>query len=299
MVWTIASACGAAQQDDGAASDASNASDASGEAGEDPAAPIAEDDFVAALADLLCDLQAECTCDDALPEAECRDMLAASIEVGNVPAPEAGLVFDEQCAGEVLADWAELGCGSIFAMPQPDVCAPCPLYHGNRGAGEACTPINDGQYDDCERGLRCNSDRVCDVPCATVGEGEDCTSKACGPGLFCQYTDPDPEEHGNEPVGVCRPAAQYGESCNIQLECDAGLVCAYTNECIEWDGAQVGEPCGYGCADGLLCNPEPPYECLPRAAVGEPCYAPADCASGRCDPQMLVCEEEQAAACFG
>jgi hypothetical protein len=289
-LWLSASACGQQSAGEGPASE---------ESGDDPAPPIAEADFAATLADLLCDLQAECTCDNALAEAECRDMLAESIAASSVPSPGSGLVFDPQCAGEAVDAWVQLGCGSVVEMPAADLCAPCPLYHGSRSAGETCTAFDDGRFDDCELGLRCDVDNVCAVPCATVGEGEDCSSRPCAPGLFCQYTDPDDEEHGNQPIAACRDAAQLGQSCNIELECEAGLVCSYSGECIEWAGAQVGEPCEYGCADGLQCDESPPYECLPLGGVGDPCIAPSDCASGRCHGGMLICQPEQAAACLG
>jgi hypothetical protein len=302
MVGMIASACGGPTGGDGSSDgDASDGGgSASQESGDEAAEPIAEEDYVATLADLLCELQAECTCDNPLPEAECRDMLAESIGSSSTPSPGSGLVFDPQCAGEVVDDWAQLGCGSIVEMPAPG-CSPCPLYHGSRSVGQTCTVFDDGRFDDCDRGLRCGVGNVCGDPCATAGEGEDCGSQSCAPGLFCSYTDPDDEQHGDEPIAECRPAAQLGEACSID-ECDAGLVCSYSAECIEWAGAQVGEPCGYGCAAGLQCDTtlnDGAGECRPRGAEGEACIGAADCASGRCHSGTQTCQAEQAAACFG
>jgi hypothetical protein len=260
---------------------------------------VAEADYPAVHADVLCDLQIECACETPLPEDECREILGRGIESSVATSSDSGLAFDPVCAGEAIDAASELGCGSIVDVP-PASCSPCPLYHGSGKVGETCTVFDDGRYDDCDRGLRCDG-AVCFDPCTTVGEGEDCSSQQCGPGLFCAYTDPDEEEHGNEPTAACMAAAQLGEACSTSLLCDVGLACSNAAECIEWAGGQSGDPCMYGCAEGLLCDTTVNGgggECRPRGITGDPCIGAADCASGRCGGSSK-CLPEQPAACLG
>lgn len=117
-----------------------------------------------------------------------------------------------------------------------------------------------------------------------LGEGRQCTSEPCAPGLDCApaWVSRTAAERRCE---ACRKRPGEGEACtSADAGCAPGLVCQArltVKTCVPplEDGAACSAP--FQCASGS-CDPVS-FKCAPRKAVGEACQRAEECASGRCD----------------
>jgi hypothetical protein len=101
----------------------------------------------------------------------------------------------------------------------------------------------------------------------------------CGaePGGKCAKSDEC--KYGNRCVkayGICLVPRKLGEQCGSHVECDDGMACAPSGECIDYGG--IGSSCTKAtertdCADGLTCSPAG----VCKGASGSPCESTADC----------------------
>lgn len=247
--------------------------------------PVAEDDLVPEIADVVCDLQVQCECEPMRTAEACHSALAQLLMMYVVPAMEAGLSYDASCGGESVGIYRDVGCGAIEDVFDEDQCRPCKLYYGTKGVGQACSQLDDQIYDDCAQGLLCDGE-ICADPCDRKGEGEPCIGHACEAGLTCVIT-----ENGAGQTSACTRPAKLGQSC-VDVWCEDDLVCDEMGKCAV--APKIGEPCTSVCADGAWCDYadlEAPV-CRAAKGEGEPCTVSEECRSGLCNPAAMTCFSE-------
>jgi hypothetical protein len=127
----------------------------------------------------------------------------------------------------------------------------------------------------------------------SVALGGSClTSASCASGLRCQLADAGIEVDGSIPCGACVAAAQKGQPCRQDYDCDdtAQLYCDNgTRTC---QPATAGAPCTGATCGGAAAGLFPPLYCDPQLGVCKPWLEQGQsCAGGgRCDPlQLLDC----------
>lgn len=238
--------------------------------GDDESGGLPEADWVGEYAAAQCQLSnVECGCSDPLRPSldECLDFYTQSLEMGGNEALAAGLVYDETCAVQAVAELEQFGCGTWSDTHEGD-CSECSLlgvYHGDVVAGAPC--VSYGYFSDCASGLYC-SFGVCVDRCddtyepPALAEGEACVDAdfnllgLCGANLRCDFNSV-----------VCVPVPAIGEACPDGY-CDAGAYCDPSAVCVA-DPAD-GEPCPDGeCGFGSVCEVQDqgPAICVAEAVV--------------------------------
>ena len=255
--------------------------------------PVAEDDLLPAIADEVCAQQAHCGCDMPLTADDCRMALEQAFMMFIMPSQDAGLTYDAECGGEAVGLYDEIGCKTIEDALDTGACRPCKLYYGSKGAGQACTKLQDMVYDDCGPGLVCDG-MVCVDPCSRAGEGEPCLGRRCADGLVCNAS----VDMMGMIMSACERVAALGESC-AELSCDEKLVCDDTMKCARPPG--VGEPCVGFCDETAWCDTAgaDPMQWVCRApkADGEACMGGNECASTSCDDMTMTCAPVEPFVC--
>ncbi len=261
-------------------------------------APVAIDDWPAAVTEAACRAMSEC---DSLPPklrysgvANCKLMLSmgmpttlAELQKAAEAAQAGQAKYDPAKAGECLKSVAA-HCG--LDGTEPEACAL--TFTGTLADGAACK-LNDtcvsglckrepGQGLECEgkctkplaQGVACSFGDACEGDLACVGSvcapqiatkvGESCSQPAvCAKGLFCNYD-------GMEPV--CEVLFDEGTSCETVGVCKQGHFCKFSaveddssGVCTKQSG--VDGPCKHpsapaadpmACAVGLVCLAEGP-----------------------------------------
>ncbi len=155
----------------------------------------------------------------------------------------------------------------------PDGCAGVPELSGGPAPPGALCAANP----DCASAICIVIDPVWGIGrCA----GCDPLAPACGADQVCGLDDPGPPERAVPISCVAAGARVLGEQCLGDAECETG-VCSL-GACSICDPA--ASTCGAAGCD--RAGPHGPYLCgagLHRAARGQPCGEPADCASGSCN----------------
>lgn len=233
---------------------------------------LPESEWVSQYSAMRCELaHVECDCSDPyLPSQDvCLDLNTQVVEMWGNQARAAGLVYDGNCAAEVLAWLEQSGCDTYSELEYAEcvVCSsPGGVYHGNVGEGAACAMH--GLYSDCASGLSCLFG-TCVDSCAddyeppSIGEGELCTDVnsyplgLCEAPLLC-----------NTDTHVCVSVPAIGEACPDGY-CQDGAYCPGTGFCVE--SPADGEPCPGGvCASyGSVCRAQDggPEICVAEALI--------------------------------
>ncbi len=215
---------------------------------------VNEDDIIADLVTQYCQTRWQsCSCESpGVTEIQCESMLKREGEAAQAEAQEAGLTFDKDCAKRKLERFEPI-CDVPLGQTN-DECYPgiCSLYHGDVGAGGACTETETGTWSTCAQGLVCDIMNVdgngtCVDPCAGRRRGDPCGGDVnidCLGDLVCTAE------------GACGDAPKIGESCGAQ--CTRGASCDLeTRRCVA--SGRTGDPCPEGnnqCGDGYRCVDE-------------------------------------------
>jgi hypothetical protein len=263
------------------------------------AQPIPENDLPEASAATLCELLFGCACENVAhpDEATCVETWRETTSADQLAAQEAGLTYDAQCAGNLLAMAEANGCAPQVEFDCSSVCA---AYHGQQGPGEPCTvPVaNQPSWSDCAQGLWCfgTCEDLCGVPQDSLGEGDACRDEDGQPlgqcdfeaNLFCDFTS-----------NTCIALPGPGEPCYAGELCAAGAMCDWSGTdatCVPLPGE--GETCTFLCASGFYCDIVDGSEgsCVGLPGEGQPCSPQGQCAADYfCDGD--VCEALPAWVC--
>lgn len=255
------------------------------------AQPIPEQELPDATAAALCELFFGCSCEN--PEypdqVACTEAWNTTVDEQQQAAQAAGLIYDPQCAGDLLAVVEASGCEAQVPLDCDTYCA---AYHGEQGVGASCTvPIEEQPtWSDCAQGLWCLQG-TCQDACganAGLGLGEMCRDDQgeslgnCQTGLWCDF------ETNN-----CIALPAVGEPCYLGEICGAGAICDFSGSesvCIPVPGA--GEACTYACDVGLYCDGVDGAEgtCVVLPGEGQPCSPSGGCAEGSLCNDAAVCE---------
>lgn len=269
------------------------------DSGEITAQPVPEDELPETTATAMCELIFGCSCEEPghADQPTCVESQSGELSEEQIVAQAAGLTYDAQCAGDLLARAEAAGCAATLDLDCNSFCA---AYHGELGLGSACTVPVDTQptWSDCSQGLWCINGS-CQDPCGgqqeLLGLGEQCRDEN-GPlgtcdlsmGLWCDFE-----------TETCIALPGVGEACYGGEICGVGAYCDYSSGqgvCAAVPGP--GEACTYACADGYYCDGVDGAEgtCVPLPGEGEPCTGPQACAEGNyCNEG--VCEALPAWVC--
>lgn len=259
-----------------------------------PAQPIPEDELPDASAAALCELFFGCSCENPEypDEVACVDVRRATASEEQLAAQAAGLIYDDQCAGDLLALAEANGCAPQLALDCDTFCA---VYHGQQGVNQPCTMPVEGQpaWSDCAQGLWCIAGTCVDAcanPEVGLGLGEMCRDDEgqslgmCDPqqGLWC---DADSR--------ICITLPGVGEPCYLSEICGVGATCDWSGDgaiCVPIPGA--GEACTYECDEGFYCNGVDGAEgvCVALPGEGQPCGPGGACSTGHACNADNVCE---------
>jgi len=225
------------------------------------------------------------------------------VDVGAACADDDQCVFGARCDANVCAaglrtcgeDGASCGSGHACTTRFVGACEP----RGDEGTG--CDANGD-----CTDGLLCFGGACSDV---VRGDGESCFDPTagelpCGPGLYCDVDETltcrarfaDGAACARSSVcaegsacvsGVCGPLPATGQTCGVEGDCAAGLLCDASFACSPPSG--LGGECSVAiCAPGLVCRGT--LTCEARVGDGAECFADADCIpTHRCNGFPGVC----------
>lgn len=263
---------------------------------------VSVEDAPGTISDTVCEQAEGCGCFEGVQITvdSCKMQYSAEWESIIAQGEAAGLTYDGACVGRMLDAFADVGCAT--SVDDEDLggiggCAPCKFFHGEKGVGDPCQEAVTGYGDDCAQGLSCDVEQCVD-PCATVGEGEDCSTTACEDGLYCNVSfDPMTEE---QTMTCVRPAGE-GEDC-METPCGEGLLCdVETFTCQPTPPPPgEGEPCMGVCAEGNYCDTSEPdptaWVCRAQKGDDEPCESDEECLSWQCEEG--ACVPESPIVCF-
>jgi hypothetical protein len=269
-----------------------------------PPPPVPEQDAGEQLG-ALCTTFEPCACPgyELATVESCEDEFSGRADAARAEGEAAGLTYDPECVGRVVAGFETLGCStasealtSFELLRGVGYIAGCKMFYGQGAEGDDCTRLVESNGDSCGAELRC-VDGTCAPGELTLAEGVECESnEQCEPGLLCL-----PQPAGD----ACTAVPTVGEACLYGLFCDLDAACV--------DGAcaalpALGEPCaevaavtGATCAPGAICGDS--GECVSLPGPGESCvptleYGLGSCALGsRCEGGSCVVEEP--AICAG
>ncbi|HWB76411.1 MAG TPA: hypothetical protein VG755_15685 [Nannocystaceae bacterium] len=271
-----------------------------GDSGPISGEPVPEDDAPEVVPATACDAFIECGCADYVDspfedEDACLDAVEAGLRAGLDEGDDAGLTYDAQCVGDVLAAFGEIGCKSLTeiatdadALERLDL--RCKFFYGDDVAGAPCTDLMGTSGDSCQRGLECIAN-VCRVN-AAIAEGQPCMQgDSCVNGTVCTSL----EING---ASTCTSLPEVGQTCLGELDlCDLDGYCDQASKTCALLPA-AGSPCspnmsvlGRRCDDDATCENE---MCIAAPAAGEPCTGV--CQSGS-SCVANVCQIERPFAC--
>lgn len=267
---------------------------------EQPPAPIAADDAAEQFARQICASMFACECpsvDQLESEASCVTTLTAQLDSAIQTRLAGAPVWDEECAGQLVAAWSDWACSGPAAASEAVDFDPasCPVIKGSKLAGVDCLDFQLG--DDCAPGFACVSN-VCVEAIVPVPTGQVCgydwDRLPCAAGNYCDYDETVEAE-------ICKLIPSAGDPCdpNFSSVCGpsfADLLCSSTGVCEQAPG--LGGSCldSFLCAPGFYCDGGQDFTCQPQAEIGGGCGANAVCpADSSCIGNL--CEAVPAAAC--
>ncbi|MBC8074120.1 MAG: hypothetical protein IAG13_37720 [Deltaproteobacteria bacterium] len=273
--------------------------------GDDDSGPIQgeavpEDDAPQQVPDRTCAAFIGCDCDGfvdtALDDVDaCEAAVRSSIEDDLEAGQDAGLTYDGQCVGDILAAFSAIECRSLSEIAADEdlvarIDVGCKLFYGDDAAGTACTALDDANGDSCARGLVC-VDEVCraDQDLA-LGDGCD-IGDACPYGSICTSLEPEGENTCIDLPAIGSTCLGAADLCDLDGYCDQASKTCTALPGVGAECAAQGNLIGQRCRVDATCEEE---ECVPAPAAGEPCTA--ECQSGTtCDDG--VCQVERPLAC--
>lgn len=243
--------------------------------------PVPKDDAPEAASASFCEAWVTCDCadypDSFANQAACESSVEADFAAEIAAADAAGLTYDADCMGDLLATYDSFGCTTLAELlEEPETLVAlytaCKPFYGDDAAGTACTDAQDVPGDSCAQGLRCE-DAVC-VTLALKDAGESCSfGDICEGGTYCV-----PVETLEEPVcaalpGIggtclgptdacdfaaycdqgdktCKALPAVGQSCEMALRCAKNAFC---EDMMCRAAPEAGEPCTEVCASGSTC----------------------------------------------
>ncbi len=267
---------------------------------DEPPAPISADVAADTFARQICSGLFACSCDTTInfaSESECVAQLSGEFQssIGHLLA--VGATWDDACAGQLAATWADWQClGPSAAQQQAQFDAQiCPIIKGTLAAGAECTRTQLG--DNCGTGLTCVSS-VCVETTVPVPIGQVCEfdwqELPCEAGSYCDYD-------SDSGVEICKALPSAGDACNPEdYLCGPSsrdLICGAESAICE-PAPGTGAPCfdGYLCAPGNYCDGGKDFTCQAQFELGDGCGADAVCPI---DASCIgnVCQADPPAAC--
>lgn len=276
---------------------ACNTGGGGGDTGQIMGTPVPEEELPEASASLECELLFSCNCEDpGHPDlAACEEAEGNQTTETQTEAQAAGLTYDPQCAGDLLALAESTGCTPIIELECENYCA---IYHGDAQVDQPCTATS-ASFSNCAQGLVCvegSCRSACgDAPLALGEACRDAEGASLGvcdseAGHFCDFASE-----------TCIELPGVGEPCYSGEVCGVGAVCSWEDAeplCVPVPGP--GEACTYVCGEGYYCDGVDGSEgvCTVLPANGEPC-APISggCAEGLICNAADVCEPAPAWVC--
>ncbi len=262
--------------------------------------PVPEAEAPMTGASTVCTAWQACGCsdfDDRFADvAACEAALVSDVEAQLAAGEAAGLTYDAQCMGDVLARYDALGCLSLSELLEDldrvaSLSLICKIHNGTDVEGAACTEPAGVSGDSCAQGLACQRG-VC-VSTALVPAGDPCSPGAlCAGGTLCVPVD-------SPTAFVCAALPDIGRSCLGVLDvCSFGAACDQgTKTCAALPGG--GEACAPEggaslsgrCDSASQCEAE---MCVTTPGIGEACTTAcadgASCEAGVCTAAPpLVC----------
>lgn len=244
------------------------------------------------VANALCAGYYACGCEDPYPEhrdeAECVELVLDGLLGRLEQGLDRELDYDPACLDAHAELIEALGCATATqTLHDPelwrlsDLTDRCRTYHGNHDLGEECEPLPTARGDDCEADLACDDFSMCALN-EGLPAGAFCAEELgeCAPGLWCVrdwLTD----------GGTCLRLPAVGESCQDTFECDFDGWCDSADfTCRPW--ATPGQACEGNEREPDVCDPLAAHcdagTCVAAPLAGQPCGA--GCASG------LVCGDD-------
>lgn len=263
--------------------------------------PVPQDDAPERVPATSCAAFVDCGCDDFVDspfadEDACEDAVKASLQAGIDEGEAAGLTYDAQCVGDVLAAFAEIECRSLSEialdadlLQRIDI--QCKFFYGDAVAGAPCTELDATNGDSCAKGLTCR-DAVCRTD-ATIAAGQPCMpGDQCAYGTVCTSLELDG-------AATCTDLPAVGETCLGTADlCDVDAYCNQADKTCALLPA-AGAACapqasvlGRRCNVDATCTDE---MCVRSPAAGEPCQG--ECQSGS-SCVANVCQIERPFACI-
>lgn len=242
--------------------------------------PVTAEAAAEVFAQQICAGMFACDCPSAVEsEAACVAELRSNIDsalqtrLGDAP------VWNEDCAGQLVASWADWGCaGPSAALRTTDFDAEsCPVIKGTKLAGAECSRFRLG--DDCAPGSACVGN-VCVETAVPIPSGQVCgfdwNEVPCVDGDSCTYDEALEAQ-------ICKPNPSVGDPCNPSYQVFCGpiagdLLCGSTGVCEPRSG--LGGPCTteyLSCSPGLYCDANQDLSCQPQTEIGESCTTSAAC----------------------
>lgn len=278
LVLGLAIACG----DGGGDGDGSGTGPVDGD-------PVPEDQAPDEAQQTFCGAWAECDCatfsDRYVNQAACESEITAALEAELAEAQAAGLSYDADCMGDLLATYDAFGCRTIddIIADADDFAAYaqiCKVFYGDDAAGMPCEDPPSLSGDSCQRGLACE-DGTCIVR-RIVAEGDPCEpSDLCDGGAVCvpvesveQYECAELPEAGETCLGML-------DLCSLDAYCDQDTKTCATLPPVGQPCATQTLPIGGRCAAGAVCEEE---TCVAAPKAGEPC-------TDACEPGA-TCEDD-------
>lgn len=290
-VWVLA--CGLAMGcGDGGGGDGSGSGPVDGD-------PVPADEAPQAATHTFCGAWTDCDCDKFSDRyasaAACEAEISAELEEELQAAQDAGLKYDPDCMGDLLALYEEFGCRTLddLIADADDFAAyaeTCKVFYGDDAAGTSCEAPTELAGDSCARGLEC-LDGTC-VVVEFVAKGDACEpADSCADGAVCV-----PVESATD--YVCADLPEAGQTCLGMLDlCSFDAYCDQaTKNCAALPGvgsacAMTSLPIAGRCAAGATCEDE---TCVAAPLAGEPCTDA--CAPGSsCEDN--VCKVDAPLAC--
>lgn len=261
--------------------------------------PVPVDDAPQTASASLCDAWARCDCADYSDQfadvAACEAAVQANLDAEIAAGEAAGLVYDAECMGDLLARYDAVGCLSLSELLDDldafaGLYTACKIFYGTDAAGTPCTEPDGVPGDSCVQDVRCE-DAVC-VKRTIVAKGAACQpGDLCDGGAYCVPVD-------DLMSSTCTALPAIGQTCLGVLD-----VCSFDAYC-DQDAKvctalpAVGQPCAPNggllqatCAGDGVCQDG---TCTAPPAAGEPCTdacaSGSSCVDGTCRVDApLVC----------
>lgn len=244
---------------------------------------VPKDEAPEKFAQVLCAAYYSCDCTDhnADPpfssEENCLLTIEAEAQSDIDAADEEELIYDKECAEQLLDFFDDLDCDTLSALSFEQLAIvaaglECKVFHGTDDPGDSCESLST-MSDTCVEDALCTNGICVESP--RKGPGDACSQgDVCTEGSICIDI-----SGGND--NTCELLPDLGDTCLGAADlCNVGLTCDQeTKACAVAPGS--GEDCAAAyfdvCAEGLYCDAD---VCTELPGGGEQCTQRGDCADG-------------------